>query len=171
MATSMARANYEERELAADATPYCVEPDDVLVGEDGLVRSVILNDRIHALTVDTSGEVAVWDIVRGLCLGRFLADDVASASHSGSTDGGNGEQERSPREALEAVRERIEGEAAISTWCTADTKAGVLVIHLTERCFDAEVYADEVGFSHDKHFNDESKREYCWSLLPFHSRC
>ncbi|KAF5335676.1 hypothetical protein D9611_009691 [Ephemerocybe angulata] len=158
MATNVARANYEERELASEATPYCSEPDDVLVGEDGLVRSVILNDRVHALTVDTSGEVAVWDIVRGLCLGRYLADDVASASHSGSVDAGNGESERSPREALEAVRERIEGEAVVSTWCTADTKAGVLAIHLTDRCFDAEVYADEVGFSHDdKYFNDESK--------------
>ncbi|KAJ2918916.1 hypothetical protein MD484_g1508, partial [Candolleomyces efflorescens] len=154
---SVARANYEERELASDATPYCLEPDDMLVGEHGLVRSIILNDRIHALTVDTAGEVAVWDIVRGLCLGRYVPEDVAAASHSGSVDAGSGEAERSPREALEAVRERIEGEAAISTWCTADTKAGVLAIHLNERCFDAEVYADEVGFSHDKSFNDETK--------------
>lgn len=157
MATNTARLNYEERELASDATPYCAEPSDVLVGEDGLVRSIILSDRIHALTVDTSGEVAVWDIVRGICLGKYLADDVASASNSGSVDAGHGEMERSPREALEAVRERIEGEAAISAWCTADTKAGVLTIHLTERCFDSEVYADEVGFSHDKYYNDETK--------------
>ncbi|KAJ3478981.1 hypothetical protein NLJ89_g12351 [Agrocybe chaxingu] len=157
LVTNTARANYEERELVADALPLCTEPDDVIAGDHGLVRTVILNDRVNALTVDTAGEVAIWDIVRGICLGRYFPEDVAAASHAGSTICGSGEKERSPREALEAVRERIEGEAVVSTWCTADTKAGVLTIHLTERCFEAEVYADEVGFANDPHFNDESK--------------
>ena len=55
------RGEYEGRELAADAVLHCNVPDDVIESERGLVRSVILNDRIHALTVDTAGEVAVWD--------------------------------------------------------------------------------------------------------------
>lgn len=159
MVTNTARALFEEREVAADAIPLCTEPDDVIAGDYGLVRCIILNDRINALTVDTAGEVAVWDIVRGICLGRYPPEDVAAASHSGSTAGGSGDKERSPREALEAVRELIEGEAVVSTWCMADTKAGVLTIHMTERCFEAEVYADEVGFADNRHFNDESKRE------------
>jgi len=157
--TNTARALFEEREVAADAIPLCIEPDDIIAGDYGLVRSIILNDRINALTVDTAGEVAVWDIVRGMCLGRYPPEDVAAASHSGSTAGGSEDKERSPREALEAVRERIEGEAVVSTWCMADTKAGVLTIHLTERCFEAEVYADELGFADNQYFNDESKRE------------
>ncbi|KAF8152379.1 hypothetical protein B0H34DRAFT_724941 [Crassisporium funariophilum] len=157
IAANTARTNYEDRELAAEAVPLSTEPDDIIPGDHGLVRSIILNDRIHALTVDTAGEVAVWDIVRGTCKGRYLPEDVAGASLAGSTAGGSGERERSPREALEAVRERIEGEAVVSTWCTADTKAGVLTIHVTERCFEAEVYADEVGYALDRHFNDESK--------------
>ena len=164
MPSSAARANYEDREIASEAIPYCSEPDDVLTGDSGLVRCIILNDRIHALTVDTTGEVAVWDIVRAVCLGRYLPEDVAAASHSGSVDAGSGEGERSPREALEAVRERIEGEAAISAWCSADTKVGVLSVHLNERCFDAEVYADEVGFVHDKYMDDETKCEFVHSL-------
>ena len=166
--TNTARALFEEREVAADAIPLCTEPDDVIAGDYGLVRCIILNDRINALTVDTAGEVAVWDIVRGTCLGRYPPEDVAAASHSGSTAGGSGDKERSPREALEAVRERIEGEAVVSTWCMADTKAGVLTIHMTERCFEAEVYADEAGFADDCHFNDESKRE---SSDPFFGSC
>ena len=154
------RAMYEERELAANAVPLHTTPDDVVVGEHGLVRCTILNDRIHALAVDTSGEVAVWDIVRGVCLGRFLRDDVATASTAGSvTCGSNCDLERSPREALETVRERIEGEAVVSSWSNADTKTGVLMIHLNERSFDAEVYADEVGFAQDRRFHDESKCE------------
>ncbi|GLB43006.1 putative protein with domain of unknown function (DUF3337) [Lyophyllum shimeji] len=157
-AVSTARADYEERELASDAIPLQSEPEDVIRGEHGLVRSIILNDRIHALTVDTSGEVAVWDIVRCMCLGRFARDDVAALSAAGSWAGGSGgERERSPREALEAVRERIEGEAVVSQWCTADTKTGVLTVHLTEKSFEAEVYADEVGYANDRRFNDESK--------------
>ncbi|KAF9035234.1 hypothetical protein BJ165DRAFT_1355739 [Panaeolus papilionaceus] len=156
-----ARAEYEDRELAEDATPLVPEPDELIVGDHGLVRSIILNDRIHVLTVDTAGEVAVWDIVRGVCKGRYCAEDVSAASHAGSItgsgDGPDEERERSPREALEAVRERIEGEAVVPSWCAADTKAGVLTIHITERCFEAEVFADEVGFEDDERFNDESK--------------
>ncbi|KAG6840938.1 hypothetical protein C0991_003122 [Blastosporella zonata] len=153
-----ARAEYEERELASDAVPLLAEPEDIIAGEHGLVRSIILNDRVHALTVDTSGEVAVWDIVHGVCLGRFFRNDVAAISNAGSWAGGsNGEKEHSPREALEAVRERIEGEAVVSQWATADTKTGVLTIYLSEKCFEAEVYADEVGYLNDRRFNDESK--------------
>ncbi|KAG6827093.1 hypothetical protein H0H92_013225 [Tricholoma furcatifolium] len=156
---SSARADYEERELVNDAIPLHSEPEDVIVGEHGLVRSMILNDRVHALTVDTSGEVAVWDIVRGACLGRYSKEDVATASSPGSWTGGSsgGEREHSPREALETVRERIEGEAVVSQWATADTKAGVLTIHLMDKPFEAEVYADEVGYENDRRFTDESK--------------
>ena len=159
MFSNTARMKYNQRELAADAVPFCSKPDDVIPGDHGLVRCVILSDRINALTVDTAGEVAVWDIVRGTCQGRYLSEDVAAASLAGSSAGGSDERETGPREALEIVRERIEGEAVISTWCTADTKAGVLTIHMNERSFEAEVYADEVGFAHDPHFNDESKCE------------
>lgn len=154
-----ARAEYEERELAADAEPLHKAPDNVIKGDHGLVRCIILNDRLHALTIDTSGEVAVWDIVRCLCRGRFRREDVAAISHRSSSVAGSsgGEKERSPREVLDSVRERVEGEGVALSWATADTKAGVLVINMDEKCFEAEVYADEVGFAHDRHFNDESK--------------
>ncbi|SJL07627.1 uncharacterized protein ARMOST_10977 [Armillaria ostoyae] len=154
-----ARAEYEEREIAADAEPLHKAPDNVIQGDHGLVRCIILNDRLHALTVDTSGEVAVWDIVRCFCRGRFRREDVAAISHRSSSVAGSsgGEKERSPREVLDSVRERVEGEGVALPWATADTKAGVLVINMDEKCFEAEVYADEVGFAHDRHFNDESK--------------
>ncbi|KAF5357720.1 hypothetical protein D9758_007423 [Tetrapyrgos nigripes] len=158
-----ARLLYEERELAADAQPLNREPDSVIGGDNGFVRSIVLNDRVHALTVDISGEVAVWDIVRCICAGKYSREDVATASMRGSRDGsdsGRGEREHSPREALESVRERIEGEAVVLPWAAADTKGGLLTIHLNEKCFDAEVYADEVGFAHDRYVTDESKRKW-----------
>lgn len=158
-----ARAEYEEREIAVDAIPLHSTPDEVIHGDHGLVRSAVLNDRIHALTVDTSGEVAVWDLVRGTCLGRFSSEDIAEASFCGSSGSGSSgerEMERSPRESLETVKERIEGEAVVTSWSSVDTKTGLLSVHLTERCFEAEIYADEAGFGSEKHFADEARREY-----------
>ncbi|KAF9227880.1 WD40 repeat-like protein [Gyrodon lividus] len=162
--THTACTAYELRELASEAVPHNTAPDSVIAGSRGLVRAILLNDRMHALTVDTRGDVAVWDIVRGICQGWYTREDVRAASRCGSMNGsarsrGNssaaGDKDRSPREALEAVRERIEGEAVVSAWSSVDTKTGVLTVHISERCFDAEIYADEAGFDPDKHFNDE----------------
>ncbi|RDX42109.1 hypothetical protein OH76DRAFT_144992 [Lentinus brumalis] len=163
------RAAYDVREVAADAIPLRLEPDEVIHGDHGLVRCVMLNDRMHALTVDTAGEVAVWDVVRGACLGRFPTEDVTAASFCGGSDqsvsgaGGSAdgrsvaEKHRSPREALETVRERIEGEAVVTSWCSLDTKTGVLTVHLTEKCFEAEIYADEAGYGPERQFSEEAR--------------
>ena len=41
-------------------------------------------------------------------------------------------------EVLELVKERIESETMVITWCQVDTKIGSLVVHLEEgRVFDA----------------------------------
>ncbi|KAI0667157.1 hypothetical protein C8Q78DRAFT_982656 [Trametes maxima] len=159
------RAAFDEREVAADAIPLRQEPDEVIEGDHGLVRCVLLNDRVHALTVDTAGEVAVWNVVRGWCLGRYPSADVAAASFCGSdasasVAGGSesaAEKQRSPREALETVRERIEGEAVVATWSALDTKTGVLTVHLNEKCFESEIYADEAGYGPERQFNEEAR--------------
>jgi WD repeat-containing protein 48 len=172
-AANTARAEYEMRELATDAQPLRELHDDVIEGESGLVRSVILNDRIHALTVDTSGEVAVWDLVRSKCLGKYLPEDVAAAEQranrtttasvaGGSIDDGssnNSVGERSPKGALDAVRERIEGQAVVLPWSSVDTKTGVLTVHITERCFEAEIYADELSFNFERPVVDDARSE------------
>ncbi|KAG9008693.1 hypothetical protein FRB93_006239 [Tulasnella sp. JGI-2019a] len=153
-----ARDAYEERELAADAVPLHAQPNDIIQGTHGLIRAVLLNSRLHALTVDTAGEVAVWDLVQGLCLGVYSSEDVGNASNTGSTVSGQSGTERSPREALETVTERIEGEAMVAAWATVDTKIGHLTVHLVEgRCFDAEVYPDELDFLDAQAFPEEHK--------------
>ena len=159
--TNSTRHEYEERELASEAEPLLETPDFVIEGDNGLVRSIILNNRMHALTVDTAGQVAVWDIIRSICLGKFIKDDVSAASHSdsGSTSSGDSDKNPSPREALETVRERIEGQAVVNPWSSVDTKMGLLTVHLSDRCFEAEVYADEAGYGPEKNFNDELRCE------------
>ncbi|CAE6493686.1 unnamed protein product [Rhizoctonia solani] len=121
----------------SEAVPLSVAPADEITGSYGLVRSVVLNDRVHALSVDTRGEVAVWDVIRGICRGIFVLD-----KHTGT-----GKHKLSPREALDLVRDRIEGESMTPAWIKVDTRVGDLTVHLEEpRCFDAEVYADELSW-------------------------
>jgi len=159
--TNSARNEYEDREVASEAEPLLDAPDHVIRGETGLVRSIILNNRMHALTVDTAGEVAVWDIIRAICLGKFVKDDVSAASHSdsGSANSDDSDKNPSPREALETVRERVEGQAVVNSWSSVDTKMGLLTVHLNDRCFEAEIYADEAGYGPEKNFGDELRRE------------
>ncbi|KAI0052794.1 WD40 repeat-like protein [Auriscalpium vulgare] len=153
-----ARAEFEEREVVGDAIPLDSVPDEIIEGERGLVRAVMLNNRMHALTVDTCGEVAVWDVVRGHCVGKYLCTDLSSASFSGSTvSEGSAGRDPSPRESLEIVRERIEGEAVVLPWSTVDTKTGVLTVHLNDKCFEAEVYADEAGCPLDRQGPDDQR--------------
>ncbi|KIY47740.1 WD40 repeat-like protein, partial [Fistulina hepatica ATCC 64428] len=150
-----ARLDYQTRELAADADPLLTVPDETVKGDVGIVRSVILNNRVHVLSVDMSGEVAVWDLIRCICVGRFAAADVADAWRQKRLY--NTPEAPGPREALDTVRELIEGEAVVSSWCSSDSKSGVLVIHMNDKCFEAEIYADQVGFTHDRHHNEEAK--------------
>jgi WD repeat-containing protein 48 len=154
------RVAFESREVVAEAQPLSPVPEFVLVGGSGLVRAILLSNRVHALTVDTAGVVAVWDIVRAVCVGQFEREDVlrtvnahnntgggGSASHP---QGGENEYACSPREALDLVRERIDGETFVVPWSFVDTSMGVLNVHLDEHAFDAELYADELGLPPDR---------------------
>ncbi|KAF8516481.1 hypothetical protein JB92DRAFT_2251756 [Gautieria morchelliformis] len=158
--TASPRAEYEGRELAAAATPLELYPDDIIQGEHGLVRSMMLNDRMHALTINTAGCVAVWDVVRCRCVGWYDRRDILT--EMGSTNGTEGSLEsdidsRSPRELLETVRARIEGESVISPWSTVDTRIGNLTVHLSERCFETEIYADEAGYGSERYYDIEQR--------------
>ncbi|CAK5274050.1 unnamed protein product [Mycena citricolor] len=152
------REAYFGRELAADATALVGSPDPAgtLSGERGLVRALILNDRVHAVSVDTGGEVAVWDLVRGTCVGVIPLESQDCSK-----------EDWAPREALERVRECIEGEAVVNGWATVDTKSGVLAVHVNERSFESEIYADEVGFAGDRRFGDEAKFPAGYAALCF----
>lgn len=137
---------FEHREVASEATPLRKRPDAVIAGRPGLIRSLILNDRQHVLTVDTEGEVTVWNIIHGRAVGRFSAADLAAALDLEKGIQAGAAVRKHSNEVLELVKHRVEGETMVITWCSVDTKIGSLVVHLEEsRVWEGEVYADQVG--------------------------
>lgn len=153
------RRDFESREILVEADPLRAEPAEIIRGRHGLIRAMMLNDRQHALTIDTGGQVAVWNVIQGKCLGRYDENEISGVYQESGYDlqdiAG-----RDSKEALDIVRERIEGESSTITWCTVDTRIGSLTVHVEEnRCFDAEVYADEVGYRGDPAFKEDHRRE------------
>lgn len=161
---------YRMRDSSADAIPLRDTPDEIIRGRSGLIKSELLNDRRHVITVDTAGQLALWDIVSGTCKGIFTTQGLRSSgptSHatgrssvissesdlSSTSSQSNSSCDPKPSailamDLLKLVRDRIEGEATIPNWCTVETQTGMLTVHLEEhRCFDAEVYADEADLS------------------------
>lgn len=155
----VARRDFEDREIVLEADPLRQTPDEIIKGRHGLIRALMLNDRQHALTIDTGGQVAVWNVINGRCVGRYSSKDI-SGVYQGSGAGHSSVSDRDSLETLDIVRERIEGESSTVTWCTIDTRIGSLTVHVEEnRCFDAEAYADEVGYANDPEFREDQRSE------------
>lgn len=157
---SQARMDFEERELCSDAKPLRPIPDETIAGRPGLVRSLMLNDRQHVISVDTEGEVAVWNIIRGICVGKFSSADIADALDLERDITAQTAVRKHSNEVLEMVKERVEGETMVITWCQVDTKIGSLVVHLEEgRVFDAEVYIDDLMVNGMEAARDDARGE------------
>ncbi|SNX83705.1 uncharacterized protein MEPE_02412 [Melanopsichium pennsylvanicum] len=143
-----ARLAFEDRELAEEAKPLRQRPDAIIRGSNGLIRSSMLNDRRHVITIDSTGAVMLWDIVKGVCIGDFDRDEVEKAALESNlipyTYMRKWRPEQTPGDTLEVVKERIEGQGVTPLWCSAETRSGALTIHIEEpRCFEAEFYVDE----------------------------
>ncbi|CAG7919003.1 unnamed protein product [Penicillium olsonii] len=99
-------------------------PEESIEGQHGLIKCLMLNDRRRTLTQDSAGEVILWDLLKCLpvqTFGKRHIDDVAS---------------------------EINTIDSIAHWCAIDVRTGRLSVILEpNRCFDAEVYADETDLS------------------------
>lgn len=148
-----AQQEYEDRETAIDGIPLRTAPDDVIRGRSGLVRAELLNDRRTVISLDTQGEVAVWDIILGSCIGRFPRHEtrrrplsLASNASTMSEGTANTGAAIDDVDILDNIRTQIEGEAIVQSWCTVECRTGLLTVHIEQgRAFDAEVYLDEAG--------------------------
>lgn len=150
----MRQIAYASCVVAEDAKPLFPQPECEVGGHPGALRAVVLNDRIHALSIDTGGVVALWNIVRAACLGTF---DVDRVRHAGTvfslqampTVGAPEHPWRpqdTPGDTLELVQSLIEGDGVVPPWCSLDTSVGELIVHLDEdKVWGAEAYLDEIA--------------------------
>ncbi|KAL5606886.1 hypothetical protein BROUX41_003263 [Berkeleyomyces rouxiae] len=110
-----------------DAEGSVVEPihhlsAETIEGQNGLVKHVLLNDRRRALTLDTAGEVLLWDLIRGVPIKKYSQRDISS------------------------ILPEVNTVEAVAPWCSVDVSSGSLTVILEPyNCFDAEMYADEVA--------------------------
>ncbi|KAG0319319.1 hypothetical protein BGZ97_002380, partial [Linnemannia gamsii] len=101
--------------------PIFEDPENVIQGEHGLIKHTVLNNRRMVVTEDKCGEIALWDLIKCVQLETFTGRK------------------------MEDVVNELNTIESVPSWCTIDTRIGALTVHLDEgRCFDAEVYVDEI---------------------------
>ena len=114
--------------------PLRGHPEETIEGQNGLVKHVMLNDKKRVLTLDTAGEVVMWDLLKCVPIQSF------------------------GRKHLDEVEPVVNTAENVNNWCTVDTKTGKLTVMLEENyCFDAEIYADDTEFAGKIDFREDQR--------------
>ncbi|KAI1112941.1 WD repeat-containing protein [Nemania sp. NC0429] len=109
-------------------------PEETIEGQNGLVKHKLLNDRRRVLTLDTAGDVLLWDLIRCEVIQRF------------------------GKRHLEDVEPEVNTREAVAPWCSIDTSSGNLTVVLEPfNCFDAEMYADELKLEEPVDFREDQR--------------
>lgn len=109
-------------------------PDETIEGQHGLIKHFLLNDRRTVLTLDTAGEVMMWDLLKCIPVKTF------------------------GKRHLEDVAAEVNTVESVANWCQVDTRTGRLACVLEENyCFDAEMYADEADLEEAVEFRDDQR--------------
>jgi WD repeat-containing protein 48 len=114
--------------------PIRQSPEETIEGHFGLLKHKLLNDRRRVLTLDTAGDVVLWDLIKCKQIQSF------------------GKQHLEEVEALVNTRE------AVAPWCSIETSSGNLTVNLEPfNCFDAEVYFDELEFDEPVEYREDQR--------------
>ncbi|PHH65440.1 hypothetical protein CDD81_2544 [Ophiocordyceps australis] len=133
-ATSRRCSDALARQPEPETQPIRETPNETIEGQFGLLKYNMLNDRRRVLTLDTAGEVLLWDLVTCKPVQKF------------------GKQN------LEDVQKVVNTREAVAPWCSIDLSAGNLMVELDPfNCFDAEVYADELKLDEPIEFKDDQR--------------
>lgn len=109
-------------------------PEETIEGQNGLVKHKLLNDRRRVLTLDTAGDVLLWDLIKCEVIQRF------------------------GKRHLEDVEPEVNTLEAVAPWCSIDTSSGNLTVVLEPfNCFDAEMYADELKLEEPVEFREDQR--------------
>lgn len=140
--SSQRRASIQDDDLGL-VVPIHETPEETIQGHHGLIKHFILNDRRRVLTVDTSGDVVLWDLLNCCQVKSF------------------GKRE------LEDVAAEINTVESVANWCTVNTRTGALTVVLDENtCFDAEMYADQVEIENLLDFREDQRSRNPQSASP-----
>ncbi|EFY92245.1 WD repeat protein [Metarhizium acridum CQMa 102] len=117
-----------------EVKPIHQTPEETIEGQFGLLKHKMLNDRRRVLTLDTAGDVLLWDLLACKPVQSF------------------GKQHLEDVEALVNTRE------AVAPWCSVDLSSGNLTVVLEPfNCFDAEIYADELKLDEPIEFKEDQR--------------
>jgi WD repeat-containing protein 48 len=109
-------------------------PDFSVEGQNGLIKHHLLNDRRRVLTLDTAGEVVLWDLLQCAPIKSY------------------------GKKHMEDVLPEINTQDSVAHWCAVDTRIGTLTCVLEENyCFDAETYADELDLEEQIEFREDHR--------------
>lgn len=124
----------EDGDASIVMQPIRAQPELSVHGQNGIIKHVMLNDRKRVLTLDTAGEVVMWDLLKCVPIKSYGKRD------------------------LDDVRDETVTAATVSNWCSVDTRTGSVAVILEENtCFDAEMYADELDLDEDIEFKDDQR--------------
>ncbi|KAI9809960.1 MAG: hypothetical protein M1825_000393 [Sarcosagium campestre] len=126
-----------EAQLASEhdvVLPCHALPEECIEGQNGLIKHILLNDRKRVLTLDTTGEVMMWDLV--------MCEPIRSFG----------------KRHLEDVLPEVNTTESVANWCAVDTRTGSLACVLEEAyCFDAEMYADQLQWPGSMDFAEDQR--------------
>ncbi|OIW25796.1 WD40 repeat-like protein [Coniochaeta ligniaria NRRL 30616] len=126
-------------EILPDTSTNVVEPmydlpEETIEGQFGLVKHKLLNDRRRVLTLDTAGDVLLWDLIKCQPIKSF------------------------GKRHLEDVEPEVNKLEAVAPWCSIDISSGNLTVALEPfNCFDAETYADELVMDEQVEFREDQR--------------
>ncbi|CCC07315.1 hypothetical protein SMACR_02324 [Sordaria macrospora] len=138
-AESVATHTRKGSEIITDPAVNVVEPihhlpEETIEGQFGLVKHRLLNDRRRVLTLDTAGDVVLWDLIKCKPIKSF------------------------GKRHLEDVEPEVNTLEAVAPWCSIDTSSGNLTVVLEPfNCFDAEAYADELTLEEPVEFREDQR--------------
>ena len=128
-------------------------PEETIEGQNGLIKHVMLNDRKRVLTLDTAGDVVLWDLlkVRKYSHPVFQLLTVLQCVPIKSFG----------KRHLDDVTPQVNTQESVANWCAVDTRTGRLAVALEENyCFDAETYADETDMKETQDFREDQRSKF-----------
>jgi WD repeat-containing protein 48 len=133
-------------------------PDFTIEGQNGLIKHHLLNDRRRVLTLDTAGEVILWDLLKVRIIICYFKHHLTMVQCVPIKSFG--------KRHLEDVVPQVNTRESVAHWCAVDTRTGSLTCVLEENyCFDAEMYADELDLEDTMEFRDD-QRSKIYSPIP-----